>query len=725
MRLSMCGLGLLFLTPGFSQTSENLPIQNFENTVDEIVVTSDFVEQSVLTIPTSVTVLHQDLIEKRSAEHLSDLIGLAPNVNYASGGSRGRFFQIRGIGERSQFVDPINPGIGLLVDGMDFSGIGNGASLFDIRQVEILRGPQGSRYGANALGGLITLQSNSPSKEFEGQLTGSVGGISENSGGLDSWDLGLVLSGPLSQTLLGRIAVEQYESDGNVDNTFLNRDDTNGVDQTTVRSRLDWQASRDLSLDFALLYVNADNGYDAFSLDNNRDTISDQPGRDLQKSLAFSVAADYQISDTLTLQIAGTQVGSDIEYSFDEDWAFTGICDGTGDPCDTEFWGFSWEYSGFDQYVRSRNTATIDARLLGELKDQGTWVFGVYAKDQDVDLARQETFNGAFQSAYASTNVAMYGQFDRSLGPRWGLSLGARIEQFDADYIDSNGIRFKPDDFSWGGHIALEYFFDDNTLIYTRVARGYKAGGANSAGSAVLSQVSPDLLAYETETLLNYEFGIKGNWLDKRLSTRFAVFYQDREDAQIRQSFVDCSTIPCVFTDYVDNAAQASASGMEAEVNWFATDRLELFLSVGLLQAEFDDYLSFSHVNADANTATPFNLNGRALAQSPEYQATVGADIQITERWGLWLALETQDKYFFSNRHEAKADAFQLFNAKLSYHANNWSLSLWGNNLTNEVYLTRGFGSFPNDPRNFYADSGPYVQFGDAREIGVSASYRF
>ena len=428
-----------------------------DETLEEIVVTADFVEQNLLEIPTSVSVIDAELMAKRQAEHLWEVVGLAPNVSYASGASRGRFFQIRGIGERSQFIDPINPGVGLLIDGIDMSGVGNAAGLFDIQQVEILRGPQGSRFGSNALGGLINLQSNAPTSEFEGSVSGTLGSLAENEGTLDIWDLGLVLSGPLTEHWLGRIAVQHHSSDGDVDNVFLGRDDTSSIDQTTVRSRLRWLASDQTQVDFGVLFVNADNGYDAFTLDNTRDTFSDEPGRDLQRTLAFNTTINHALSDQSRIVALISHAASSIVYSFDEDWVAPGICDGTGDPCDAAFWGFSWEYSGFDEYARDRDTTAAEIRLQHESPNQEqVWAIGLYTRVQDVDLARTETFNGFFQSGYQTQHVAVFGQYDRELSEQLSLSVGGRLENFDAEYGDSLGVAFEPDDFSWGGHLALE-----------------------------------------------------------------------------------------------------------------------------------------------------------------------------------------------------------------------------------------------------------------------------
>ncbi|MCD8530267.1 MAG: TonB-dependent receptor plug domain-containing protein [Saccharospirillaceae bacterium] len=187
-------------------------------------VQADFRKADVQQIPEAVTLVGSEQIEARSAQHLEQILSFAPNVNFASGASRGRYYQIRGIGERSQFVDPVNPSVGLVIDGIDMTGLGAAATLFDVQQVEILRGPQGTRFGANALAGMINIRSNDPTQNREGYISAEAGNYS-------SYGLGAALSGSLSDHLQGRIAVQGFESDGYIDNEFLNRDDTNNQDE--------------------------------------------------------------------------------------------------------------------------------------------------------------------------------------------------------------------------------------------------------------------------------------------------------------------------------------------------------------------------------------------------------------------------------------------------------------------------------------------------------------
>ena len=252
-------------------------------------VQADFRKTDVQQIPEAVTLVGSEQIEARSAQHLEQILSFAPNVNFASGASRGRYYQIRGIGERSQFVDPVNPSVGLVIDGIDMTGLGAAATLFDVQQVEILRGPQGTRFGANALAGMINIRSNDPTQNSEGY-------ISAKAGNYDSYGLGGAVSGSLTDDLQGRLAVHTYQSDGYMDNTYLKRDDTNNVDEVIARGKLAFELSDDTTLGMTYLYADIDNGYDAFSLDNTRTTYSDDPGVDTQDTNALALSLDSRRS---------------------------------------------------------------------------------------------------------------------------------------------------------------------------------------------------------------------------------------------------------------------------------------------------------------------------------------------------------------------------------------------------------------------------------------------
>lgn len=676
---------------------------------EEILVTADFRPISLANLGSSATVIDSDTLKQRDARHLEQVLNLVPNVNFASGASRGRHFQIRGIGERSQFVGPGNPSVGLLVDGIDMTAIGGAATTLDIQQVEVLRGPQGTLFGANALAGMINMVSASPGEIFAGQVEASLGEHNTRS-------FKAVASGPMGGRLGYRLAYSNYRSDGFQSNAFLNTDDNGDFDEQTLRTKLRWQPSDDWLLDLTGLYVDIDNGYDAFSLDNTRTTLSDEPGHDRQKTLAGSARLNWYAGERFRVEVLLSRSDADLEYGYDEDWSFVGLCE--------EFECLALGYSSVDNYLRENKNTTADLRLVSNnATDETGWVLGAYYRNQAQSLRRVYSFlDEDFLRDYDTENRALYSQLDVPLAARLKLTAGLRYEQREADYSDSDGTSFVPEESMWGGKLSLTYRLPGGGLTYGLVSRGYKAGGVNSN-----PVVSDSQREFDTETLWNYELGLKTNLWQNRLDLHAALFFQDRDDVQTTQSLVhpfDGESCPCQFIDYTTNAAAGQSYGLETELNWDVNNFVRAFASLGLLQTRFDGFLNFSHINADPETGQPFDMDGHDLPQAPNYQFALGAVLQLSERLYARVEMEAKDGYFFSSRHEEKANAYELFHARIGYQAEKWDIALWGRNLTNQNVLVRGFGSFGNDPRKGYAVE-PYHQFGEPRFMGVTARYEF
>ena len=357
-----------------------------------------------------------------------------------------------------------------------------------------------------------------------------------------------------------------------------------------------------------------------------------------------------------------------------------------------------------------------------------SWVVGAYIREEDVDLDR----NANFSSEFNTENHAVYGQLQTALNDKLSLVTGLRFEQRNADYSDSLAVSSDKDEDLWGGNLTLEYRHTDSTLFYGTISRGYKAGGVNGriiSASASNSDITPDLFEFDTESMINYEVGVKGAWLDRRLQAQVAVFYQDRSDVQAKQSIFDPANFS--FDDFLANAAGGETTGLEVELNYLASDSLRFFAAAGVLSAEFEDFVSKSHVNAkDDNNGVPLspvNLGGREVAHAPNYQFFVGSEVSLMPNLVLRLEVEGKDEFYFSNSHNEKSSHYELFNARLTYYASNWDVSVWGRNLTDKDYETRGFyfsNAFGNNPANGYAPEA-YYQFGDPRVFGVSANYTF
>ncbi|WP_440876666.1 TonB-dependent receptor [Thalassotalea sp. PLHSN55] len=700
-----------FITP--------LTLANNNQAMEVITVQSDYRQLNLHESTSALSVLSSEDIALRSAQNLEEIVATLPNINFASGAQRARYYQIRGIGERSQFIQPMNSSVGLIVDDIDFSGIGSIASTYDIGQVEVYRGPQGTRFGANALAGIMYMQSNAPTDEFESSMR-------LTSGNYNSYGAGLVVSGPANDKVNYRMAVEQYKSDGYMENIHLDREDTNNRDELSLRGKLAIQASKDLTIDLALMHFNFDNGYDAFSLDNNRTTYSDNPGFDKQNSTAMSAKFTYTANKAFTIEAVTSMSFSDLDYGYDEDWAF-GEYEWRPDDWDNDIYnpdpcitptGCLAEadgYSSTDHYFRERNNFSGEVRFIsnpGEeiFNNSTSWVAGAYVKHETEDLRRQYTYLDAdYLSEFDASSYALFAQLETSITQKLKLISGLRFEHRISDFTNSDGVVDKPSDDMLGGKAVLSYQLDNNNQVYASINRGFKAGGVNADGT-----LPADLRTYDPEYVWNYEVGYKANFLNNTASVRTAVFYMEREDIQISSyNLVERPDGSSEFTSYWANAAQGYNRGIEVEGNWFINEAVEVYGALGLLDTEFS---GFTYKDGTEET-------GRDQAHAPNFQMNLGVNYYPNDNWLVNVSVDSKDGFYFSDSHSEKSSTATVFNGSVTYFAPNWHIKAWVRNMFDKEYATRGF-YFGNDPRDGYTDKA-YYQFGEPAVFGVTFDYQF
>ena len=669
--------------------------------LETIVVTGDFQKESIQTLSASASLFSDHEINQRGAKFLDEMLASAANVNFTSGASRGRFVQIRGVGLRSQFVDPINPSVGLVIDGINYSGLGGSSLLFDIDQVEIYRGPQGTRFGADALAGMIQMESAAPT--FDPSVKVQLG-----AGNYNSYEAGIAAGTGITDDTAVRASVYQRESDGYVENRYLG-EDTQQQDELVSRFKLHSQLTSHLRTELNVHYIDINNGYDAFTLDNSRNSVADEPGEDNQESIAVGLANIYTGFDWFDVSLNVSGIDSELLYSFDEDW----VCNDEAQPELCAAGLHEWGYSSTDTYLRDRKDQAAELQFNGKA---GDWVAGIYYQGREVDLERQYTWLAQpFASNYETSNIAAYGQLATPIGPKTTLITGLRVEQYQGDYTDNNGFIEETDDVMVGGKLALEYQVIDRTMIYTSITRGYKAGGINSEALAKAKDeglnLDADFFANHTsfapEYLWSGEFGVKGSSLDDKFVLRLAAFYMYREDMQLKSWQVEGQK----FTGYIDNASSGENYGLEIEGSFQATDNLLLTGSAGYLHTEINDFVAQSGLDQD----------GRDQAQAPKYQYAFTARYNFTPALYASIGLEGKDDYYFSDSHNSKAPSTNLVNASFCYEGDNWSINAWARNLFDEDVPTRGF-EFGNDPLDGYTTH-TYTQLGEPMVAGVTFIY--
>jgi len=663
--------------------------------LEEIIVTASLRPTGIGDFPVSTTVLDATELEAAGLQHLQDVLGLVPNLNWSGGTSRPRYFQLRGVGELEQYQGAPNPSVGFLIDDSDFSGVGMPATSFDVQQVEVLRGPQGTRYGANALAGIINVRTRDarPERELHTELTAGEDGMRA---------AGIVAGGALGagrQQGAWRIAVQQAEGDGFRRNRYLGRDDTNGRDELTVRGKLAFDAAADWHVDLTLLHADLDNGFDAFALDNSFDTLSDRPGRDAQRSSGTALRIVGEL-DRTTLRSTSAYAESDIVYSFDGDW---------GNDAD---WGEYAPYDYFSRYQRARSTLSQDLRLVSEstAREEGFgWLVGLYALRLEEQNLQRDEFAGELlrpllATDYDAVNLAAYGEAEWGLGGSRVLSTGLRVETRSADYEDSDGAAFSPRDTMAGGHLSLTGDLGARSGWYLTASRGYKAGGFN-----IGLFVPEERREFEPEYLWNLEAGLHRASDDGRFSADVSVFHMWREFQQVATSFQLDPGDPLSYVFYTDNAARGRNAGLEATLAWRPIDSLTLGSTLGLLHTE---YVGYRYGDRD--------LDGREQAHAPGWQYSLSAEWTSPRGWMARADLYGSDAFYFDASHDQRSDPYALLNLKVGYSGERWSAYLWGRNVFDERYAVRGF-YFGLEPPDFANKL--YVQLGDPRQFGVTLTW--
>ena len=708
---------------------------NSDGQLDPIIVTATLRSEPAIAIPASVTVLDAQTLRDAGRVNFEDVLALVPNLNWAGDTSLPRYFQLRGIGELEQYQGAPNPSVGFLIDDIDFSGLGTAGTLYDLDQVDVLRGPQATRYGANALAGLIYMRSAEPTDTLYGR-------IDLDGGNYGTHSEGGVISGPIDALDSGfRLAAQHYYTNGYYNNLYLNRHDTNRQDEYTYRAKWAYDPSARLHVELNAMQVNIDNGYDAFAIDNSRNTESDQPGVDSQHSTGVALRLHYLATDTIGVTAIATYAKSVIKYSYDGDW---------GNPVLWAPVATVYQYSEIQN--RDRSTKTLELRLGTEGNEGFGWLLGVYGNQLDESLTDlslgdyqplgtptdpvTDQSNSLIDSGYRARNIALYGELDGNLTPNLRWSVGARGERWSANYqgtttdflggntgytsapVTATAIQsvtpalMSPVNNLWGGHASLTYQLDAQESLYATLARGYKAGGFN------LSQgLLPNQLSFNPETDVNVEFGFKADLIDHRLTVNADVFYLHRHDAQIKTSFQSDPENPDDFVFYTGNAASGHNYGLESDVAWRAADRVTLGADLGLLQTYFEDFVQQG--SSGANIASV----SRELANAPHWQAALNATYRDPR--GLFTRVDVTGMggyYFDLPPNETTSKPYGLLNAKIGWETARWSAYLSGRNLLDKRYPLRGF-YFGDVPPNF--SNQLYLQLGDPRTWVASITVKF
>ncbi len=555
----------------------------------EIIVHAGLSDESLQKVVSSVTVINGDLIRETGTDHFQSLTEQIPNLNWAGGSSRPRYFQIRGIGERSHYFGegPPNFSVGFVMDDMDLSGLGMVGLLYDLDQIEVFKGPQSSVYGPNAMAGLISMRATNPTDQFKMKLSTNFG--SDNHYGWSS-----VMNVRLMKNMNMRLTGIYNYSDGFRENVSQNITDSNKREEAFSRMKLSYNPNNRLFILATLIYAELKNGYDVWAPDNNTDfiTYSNDKGEDSQRTYGYSLRAQFEASENLNITSITSFTVTNLVHAYDGDWA------------DSTYWhnnhGFDpavegWAYEFYDKNERNRSNLTQEIRLSME-----SIIMGGYFKQLiEQDEAMGYLYGGAATDAtshYDFLVAAGDGQYGVNLTPSLKLKANVRFENNSIKYegtsqglndywekIKLPPINFYVDHAMIGYRTSLHYLKDKFTSFYGSVSQGYKSGGVNQ--QPYLSDTSRP---FDPEFIQNFEVGL--NRVTNFYRTQLSAFYSLRKDQQVSLSSQQVEGDPNSFLFYTTNAGSGTIQGFEWENTLNVSSSLNMDASLGYLTTWVDKF---------------------------------------------------------------------------------------------------------------------------------------
>lgn len=710
--------------------------------VEEIIVTARRTEESLQRTPLSVSAFSEATLERIGAQDVTDLQGAVPNLNLVQGrgSSDATNIYIRGVGQPDA-LQTFDPAVGVYVDDVYYSRIrGTQLDLLDLERVEVLRGPQGTLYGKNTIGGALKLVSRRPD-------SGPYATASVTYGDYDERRVRLSGATPLNDQFAVGAALLYAQRDGYV------TDPVTGAqynDEDTLSGRLTaaWTPSADFRLDLTADYT--------------RQRASMTVGRAESPLYTTDLALG-----AITVRHPGAAPGSEFDFS-------TRTTPGLPNETPLDHWGLSaiaqWTLSdsltlksitayrdlSYDDYIDidatelemgdvlvavDQNQFSQEFQLNFDNGGPVTAVAGLYYLKEDI-VSHQEAYGDDLFTTLGmptgflrtidddldTTSWAAYANASWQTTDALRLSAGIRFTRESKDYwrtttqdwtIPMTGIPALDDAFDpfradptfaftvkdeWDDvspMISADYQVTPDAMIYGRISRGFKSGGFNGRANNP-GEEQP----YDPETVTSFEIGAKTEWFDRRLRANFAAFYNDYKDFQARVS--DCvadASIPggnCAIALTVLNAGQLDIRGAEVEIFANPMPNLQLDAQIGYLDAEYGEFQEVRELTPGVQTV--IDRSWQTPAFSPKWTVrlggsygfdlgqngllTVGANARY--RSEMALSVDNADILTGVEYPSMFQDSYWLYDARAVWETldGRYSVGLYGRNLGDEVYRT-------------------------------------
>ncbi len=653
-----------------------------EMVLEEIIVTAQKRSESVQEVPVAISAFSAEMVANTGVDTINDLIPMIPGLNGSSAGIATNSWGIRGI-STNDWSAGSEPSVGVFIDDayIGRNVLATGA-FFDIAQIEVVKGPQGTLFGRNSSVGAISLTTNKPADEDSLDV-----GLAAGSEGQRGYNLVANMAG--DNGLAVRFAYHGSRLDGiwedvpNSRNAFTDRDD--------MRLSASWDVSE--NLDALLTYSRSDSSSNMGGTYNaGLSTVA--PGEEFPDQIAKSTEdAEAAESDGISMRLVWN-LGNDMTLtsitdrrSFD--YSYAQDADGTADDAliDAVFaigaGGSSLEFGN----VTVQDSFSQEFRLNAST-DNSDWFVGVSYFNEDIaESTRLDLIGTALGMAVLAQDLTLTKGETKALGI-YGDVTWSVTDQFNL----TAGLRWSDDEKSWctdgdagifliavitleelcatqswsevTPRLVADYSLSDDVMLYASVSKGYKGGGFNTAAADFDGDFVGDAVAgFNPEINQAYELGLKSTMANGRMQFNAALFSNDYEDLQLLSA-----TLGGIL---VENAAEADTQGLELEWTYLATENLTLRANMAVLDSEF--------------TAGAFS--GNDLPYAPGNSATVSASYQ-QGAINYFVMYTKQDDFFYDAGNLLEENGYALLSAKVSYapEGSNWDMGISVQNATDEDY---------------------------------------
>lgn len=688
-----------------AQAQESAPVG-----LGEIIVTAQKRAENLQTVPISVSAVTGEALAEQQITNVAAMANSVPNVqiNTFSNSPDSAVFTIRGVGVND--ADPyVGTTVSVVVDGV-VVGVNSAAllSLFDIERVEILRGPQGTLFGANTTGGVINVVTKQPTGEFGGEAQVVYGNYNR-------LNVNAALNFPISDSLAGKISVLHSGHDGFFRNQVDGRR-LGSTDMTSLRAYLKFDNGGIYDATLIGEYTRGRNGSQTAVSFADPTSVLYRPGYGTEQGKPrferghSAGLPDQNNRDTYSITLTQnieSGIGDIVSITNYREYEQDLYSDDDSTPADLLHTRRMTDHYQVSQELRN----TID------INDNVQLLVGAFGFLQEYDLIQLGTLNGFFpglgqpQTQWQKNwSASIFSQMYVDLSDQLRLQAGVRYSHEKTKARSTTAQSFNPSghatlDYqvvapgtlvaaegskSWddiGYKIGLDYQATDEVMLYGYHARGFKSGGFT--GRIVFAE---DIGPFDPEHLDSFEIGLKSDLLDRRLRINLAAFYNFYKNMQVVQNFTFATGENSAT---IRNAGKAKTRGVELEVVTMPIEGLTLSASGAFLDAKYDRYDTLTQ-DPNGTGLIPVSYAGNRLMNAPKWTASASLSYEFDLGPGMTTFFVqnnyTSPKYTnYTNFEQEKTEHINLVNATLSWSPNSerWTFGLWGRNLFNEKYFAQ------------------------------------